>query len=309
MGLVCVVDNNINQSNTLWGEEMKQFVITLLFVFTISAQSISFGASFSTTKLGVTELVSVDGQIEPGDYKKFQSFLLNFDNLFSYVNGVTLSSPGGDVVEALKFTNLFEKSFASILVGNSCYSSCFIMYSGGAERNLFGMGELGVHRISLREFQPDIKQAKALISPLATDISSYLSQQGIPRSIIDKMNETPASDIYKIDHVSLSDMGLNQAMSYHPVFIDIVDKSCGKNPDPFPGKFINERPALDANTQQLITKWSRCKSKLRKKNLYQFLRGELNLLKSGKQSILFAKEDRQEAIKFLGAVLAGVEHD
>lgn len=297
----------------------NRIVVVFTAVILFFVQSAAFSAEFSTFKNaldggglhakwgdGLTDVL-IHGEIVHGDYEKFQLFLLTSDNLWSYLNGVVLSSPGGDVVEALKFANLFEKSYADVwVIGGSemavsgCSSSCFIMYAGGVERHITA-GELGVHRISLRELQPDIQKAKVLISPLATDISTYLSQQGIPRLIIDKMNETPASDIYKIDHWTLNDMGLGQAMKYNPIFIDLVDKTCGRNPDPFPGKFTNERPALDNHTTQLLSEWVKCKEKLKNKNRGRFLGEEVAALKIGKPTIIFPKNSVSEVKQIFNA--------
>lgn len=238
--------------------------------------------------------VAIDGEIRAGDYDRFKEFLLDSDNLWSALTAVHLSSPGGNVVEALKFANLFERAYFKTRVFEKCYSSCFIMFAGGVDRSLEGLGELGVHRISTRELELDIQRAKSQISPLAADVSVYLIAQGMPRTVVDKMSETPASQLFRIDHFTW--VG---SMHYSPVFIDTVDKACGRNPDPFPGKYVREAPR-DAQTMDAIRGWVKCEDHVRLQNAVRFLYGEVFALKRGESSIAFPSGQYQRALKSVG---------
>ena len=269
--------------------------------------SLSCGAEFRRVEPDTTlpngskmnSYVDIEGEIQPGDFNKFREFLLNTDNLYSFLNFVLLTSPGGDVVEAMKFANLFDRGFIKVSVAVKCYSSCFIMFAGGVDRSLIGIGTLGVHRISTRELQLDIQRAKAQISPIASDVSAYLLQQGIPRVLVDKMNETPASRLFRIDHESLTDSTIAAAVRYSPIFIDTVDRACGRDPDPFPGKYIREAPR-DSQTMAAIGEWVRCSNKVRLRNSYRFLLAELAMLKAGKSSVAFPDGQYERARKSIG---------
>lgn len=199
--------------------------------------------------------LTLTGEIKRGDYDRFKEMLLEQENLESLVfGGIILSSPGGDVTEGLKFAKLFEHLFVKVTVVTQCYSTCFILFAGGVERSLIGTGELGLHRMSTRSAQLDIQKTKAQISPLSADVSAYLLEQGIPRVLIDKMNETPASSLFRVDHISLSGTPYASALEFSSIYIDAIEKACGHNPDPFPGKSIREAPR-DSQSMAAYMEW------------------------------------------------------
>ena len=234
------------------------------------------------------ESVSIRGEIRRGDFDRFKEFLLVKNNLKAYTNFVWLNSPGGDVAEAMKFAALFDRSSASVIVGpySKCYSACFAMYAGGVNRILFPLGELGVHRVALSALEVDLNKGKALVLPVALDIYSYLIQQGIPRPIVDKMMETPATDMFKIDMELLERHGWYGAMSNQPTFFDTTEKACGRNPDPSPSKSqIGE--TRDDRTKKKVIAWVDCKAVLQNKNTISFIESEFELAKQGKNSVIF----------------------
>lgn len=245
--------------------------------------------------------ISIRGEIKGGDFDRFKHFLLLPGNLKAYTNYVWLNSPGGDVVEAMKFATLFEKSGASVIVGpdSKCYSACFIMFSGGIDRSLYPFGELGVHRISLSNLEIDIARGKDLVLPVSNDVYGYLLMQGIPRAILDKMMETPASAMYRLDSELLKRNGWYRAISTQAIFFDTVEKACGKLPDPFPEKSVLEQPR-DERTMQLMRAWTQCKIDLQTKNTRHFVASELLQLGAGKTSLLFPKGKLKEATVAFG---------
>lgn len=217
-------------------------------------------------------------------------------NLSAYTIRIYLNSPGGDVIEALKFANLFEKSSASTVVGfySKCYSACFIMFAGGVSRSIYPLGELGVHRISLNKLESDIQKAKGLLSPISGDVYGYLLEQGIPRPILEKMNETPASDMFVMDVKSIQRNGWSRSISDNPVFFDATEKACGKLPDKYPEKSLLEQPRTEEE-KRALTVWVSCQINLQLLNTLSFAAFELERIKAGKPSLLFPKGKVKEA--------------
>ena len=210
------------------------------------------------------------------------------------MGNVFLNSVGGDVGEALKFANLFDKSFSRTWVMEKCYSSCFIMWAGGVERTVMVTAEIGVHRITTRDIGFDIQKTKGLISPIAADIGNYLRQLGIPSALIDQMNETPASSIFTMDALSIKAKGWYLTLGYQPIYLDTIEKACGKSPDPYPGEYIRDRPR-DPQTMSLITEWVKCMRRIQLKNKILFAIKEFDYLEAGKPTILMTPNRRKEA--------------
>ncbi|MDO8370315.1 MAG: hypothetical protein Q7T39_00150 [Polaromonas sp.] len=276
---------------------MKRFFAGFqLLLLSICATS-AFAADFSEGEYGVR----ISGPIVKGDYARFREYLLDGPRFLRF-SRVWLSSPGGDVTEALKFANLFDKAFIPTWVGpmDTCASSCFIMWAGGVERTVMSTGWLGVHRITLRDSESDIQKAKGMISPLASDVSKYLAELGIPRALIDKMNETPASGIYRFDSLDINSNGWYLALNYQPIYLDLAEKTCGRFPDPYPGQTVREKPR-DAETTTKIKDWTDCLQRVRVSNRGRFFREEERAAEQGRQTLLYTKEKLpsiREAFKF-----------
>jgi len=221
--------------------------------------------------------VLIKGRIEPGDFDKFKSFLLKPGHLKAYANYVWLDSIGGDLNEAMKFANLFEKSSASVVVGpdGKCYSACFMMFAGAADRWLYTFGELGVHQISVNSPQADRAQRREIAASVANDLRRYLALQGIPPTLIDKMMDTPTFDMYIIDTLMLKRMGWLRGLASRPSFLEAVEKACGPQPD-----------IETANPAKPDT-WAACKIDYQIKSTKRFTADELAQLEAGQPSLLF----------------------
>lgn len=291
-----------------WIQQLIKFAIQLILCIAVVPSEFAYAADFfheSASEYSGGESISIRGEIRLGDFDRFKEFLLVNTNLKAYTNRIWLNSPGGSVSEAMKFAVLFDKSSASVFVGpgSKCYSACFTMYAGGVNRTLSPFGELGVHRVSLSELETDLGKGKALVAPVAQDVYNYFLSQGIPRAIVDKMMETPATDIFKIDMQMLIRSGWYRAMSDQPTFFDTVEKACGRFPDAYPTKSILEQ-SRDEQTEQYLKKWVDCKISLQTKNTYAFLKSEYELLKQRRNSRIFPMGKLQEAHQALSILFA-----
>ncbi len=229
--------------------------------------------------------VLIKGRIDAGDFDKFKNFLLKPGHLKAYANYVWLDSIGGDLVEAMKFANLFEKSSASVVVGpdGKCYSACFMMFAGAADRWLYTFGELGVHRVSVNSPQADREQRREIAANVSNDLRRYLAQQGIPPTLIDRMMDTPTFDMYIIDTLMLKRMGWLRGLASRPSFLEAVEKACGPQPE------------VDTAKPALPSSWTACKIDFQIKSTMRFVAAELALLEAGQPSLLFATGSLGEA--------------
>lgn len=213
------------------------------FLAILTLGTMANAADFAVGKGAFTSgalVITISGKIEKGDYVRLLKFLKPdyskstpeevFKNRLAFQKTVVLDSSGGDVSEAMKIANLIEKSYANTEVpkGGRCYSSCFLIWAGGA-RHLLG-GEIGVHRITLAGNDTNIAKSEKVVVPASQSVESYLLRVGIPRRIVDKMNETSSSDLFKFDGQWLWHEDLLDAIQYRPSFIDVAQKRCGVDP-------------------------------------------------------------------------------
>lgn len=274
---------------------MRIYLIVIAALILISVKN-SFAAKFEvlTGIPNVSDGVGIEGTINPGDYDRFREFLITQGKRVRF-HTVYLDSDGGDVLEALKFANLFDKAFVRTYVvpARSCNSACFIMWAGGVWREV-RTSSLGVHRISLAKAEFDLGIVKKQISPLSKSVSDYLLYLGIPRALVDKMNETPASSMFMLDEVDIKYNGWYESMAFQPTFLDAIEKVCGRNPYPKEviGNFKNSDLSKDQQLYAKYQDWIKCGVvKMRHKAHSNFIDDELTSIERGGSSIIWNKKD------------------
>src|SRR5882762_7562447 len=89
----------------------------------------------------------LNGEIMPGDYEHLLEVIRNDPGRFWNSTGFILSSPGGDIQEAVRIASLVKGTYSLVTVGRTapCASSCFFIYAAAAQR-WAGPGMLGIHR-------------------------------------------------------------------------------------------------------------------------------------------------------------------
>lgn len=201
-------------------------VILALLALTVGTALTAQGAEFRRER----GHISITGRIEPGDLAKFRSFLAGSDEVLIDLlqGGVALDSVGGDVRAALGIARILRMSHASVLIkkGAVCYSSCFLVFAGGSYR-IASSGSLGVHRLSFA-MPASIAETEKMLEEVGGSIESYLRSSGIPERIIEKMRDTPPSELFRITTPWLVENDLH--LDYRPAFIDVVSKQCGSEP-------------------------------------------------------------------------------
>lgn len=234
--------------------------------------------------------VFIKGQIQAGDFEKFQLFLLQPGRLTAYTNYVWLDSIGGNLAEAMKFANLFEKSSASVVVGpdGKCYSACFMMFASGVDRWLYPFGELGVHQVSVNfpAGAPELDKVtkNSVMQSVTNSASAYLTAQGIPATLVTQMQETPALHMFIINTLMIKREGWQRIMALQPQFLAAVESVCGKQPDLQPGP-----------PSSLQSAWTVCKINYQTKRAKKFVADELTQLEAGQASALFAQAKAAQA--------------
>ncbi|MDP1955940.1 MAG: hypothetical protein Q8K71_15830 [Polaromonas sp.] len=213
--------------------------------------------------------VLIQGTIQPGDYAKLIAFVRHPDNYGRFARTVFLDSPGGDLVEAVKIAHLLEKSHAATHVVREarCYSACFILWMSGVSRNVSAGATLGVHRINVKVGGETMDPASERFASIARRVENYMAALGTPRTILDKMNATPAADMFVISQRWLVEQQLLTAVSYRLGFMDAAQAQCG--PEPYAAAIKGKEPLSDEEAQDWTSRirgWMGCADELRARN-------------------------------------------
>jgi hypothetical protein len=112
----------------------------------------SQAAELSSDDLGVS--ITLRGQIRPGDAERLAARFLAITPLqisasntyYEFPNSLYLSSPGGDVAEAIRIAALVKALALSVAVipngTGVCASSCFVIYVAAIERSASGIDDI-----------------------------------------------------------------------------------------------------------------------------------------------------------------------
>lgn len=176
----------------------------------------------------------MQGQIVPGDYDRLIRYAKD-NNLDLTTFRVILSSPGGDVTEALRLGKFLKSIYAPVSVGpeyGQCASACFIIFASAVERASMS-GLIGIHRPYLspermRTLSPG--QAEASESRAMLNAEEYLHQLRVPNNLVEVMFEHASNEIHW-----LSD--------------DELERQLGKRP-PWYEEFLIARCGLDKAVEQ-----------------------------------------------------------
>jgi hypothetical protein len=167
----------------------------------------AYGMEFSITHQNpyATDTVSypvllMKGEIRPGDHDRLIRFALT-NNFYLPLAPAILSSPGGDINEALKIGRLVQSLYMTVDVGpvtGSCASACFIIFASAVDRDAVA-GVVGIHRPylsrdTLQKLTP--REAAAAEAAALKDAEAYLRELRVPRHLIDEMFENASTEIH-----------------------------------------------------------------------------------------------------------------
>lgn len=191
------------------------------------------------------------GEIVPGDYDRLIRFYLrnalyNDDGVDLTRVQVTLSSPGGDVTEALRIGKFLKSIFARVNVGPTygpCASACFIIFASAVERSSYSPF-VGIHRpyISpkrMRSLSPE--QAETLETKAMLDAEEYLHQLRVPNNLVEIMFEHASTEIHWLTNDELE----HQLGERPPWYEEFLIARCGLD------KSVEQRFAEDPNNDVL----------------------------------------------------------
>jgi hypothetical protein len=137
--------------------------------------------------------LNIVGPIERGDLNKILTLIKDQE----YMPSFAVSSPGGNVVEAMKIGRFFRDSILNITVtdGADCFSACFLILVGATGRYL--RSPIGIHRAY---FDPEYFKS---LSPIEAErqyreldnfVRQYLYEMYVPEDVIAQMMATKSTE-------------------------------------------------------------------------------------------------------------------
>lgn len=165
----------------------------------------------------------IEGQIEDGDYERVIAAVKSAEKLPTVA---LLSSPGGDVLAAMRIGRFLRDSLMTSMVdhGARCNSACVLVLLGGTTRIV--LAPLGLHRpFYEHEYFSGLSAPEAAEKYREMDslVRGYLSEMDVPNSAVERMMATKSS---AIEAVSPEEF-FNQFGSSTPAFEEWILAKCG----------------------------------------------------------------------------------
>jgi hypothetical protein len=197
---------------------------------------------FTGQYVGPTGPLVYSGEIEPGDYDRLLSKILEDQTRFLAQNKIILASDGGDVSEAMRIGKLIKSLFAAVIVGpltGRCVSACFFIYAAAGQREADGERLIGINRPYIVDLEaPSAPPADANAESKAlTLVRAYLQENDVPNYLIDEMFKRASDDAYWLSADDEKNLGyrsswLNQFLTAKCAWDDKIEREvyAGKRP-------------------------------------------------------------------------------
>lgn len=203
-------------------------LLTVAFPFSVCAMTFSYTdrEPISGSKIPNYRFLLMKGQIELGDYPKLLNFLRNDMDSFISARQIIVSSPGGNVSEAMRIGDFVRQTYSEVNIGpyfGTCTSSCFLILASAPQRN-WQSNNVGIHR---PYFEIDFLQEKSAAESISyqehlmDEVNNYLRKLRVPTSLVEAMSSTPSDQILWLDEP-------NRFFGrYSPAYEQILVTKCG----------------------------------------------------------------------------------
>jgi hypothetical protein len=137
------------------------------------------------------------GTITPGIS---QSFAAEVERHSDYIKTVVLNSPGGSVADALAMGRLIRdrKLATEVEAGQSCASSCPLVFAGGVERRAADKAIIGVHQVAAisSAVSGPLRDEMSVAQNISARCQRYLGDMGVNLQVWVHAMETPHDRLF-----------------------------------------------------------------------------------------------------------------
>jgi hypothetical protein len=197
----------------------------------------------------------LEGEIAPGDADRILSNIEWSKVDKRVVLSITIRSPGGDVLEALKIAEILNKNLIEVetpwrpseawdkktrktvmlphlcvklrrsdMANCVCNSACALVWLSAPLKDDNDYAYIGIHRPRFSENYfagLGAVQAQEKYTEMAKTVSSFLAENEVPPEIITKMMSVPSSDIYYLTREETQLAGEGK-----PYLLELLDAKC-----------------------------------------------------------------------------------
>jgi hypothetical protein len=172
--------------------------------------------------------IELSGPIEPGDFSKVETYLLQQKTGGPEIEAAYLSSPGGNLVEAMRLGNLLRELLVATVIETNdatrkveCSGACFLVFAGVIQRSVWWFGgNLPAIRLHLSQYQLEEAQLHMEI------VADYLRQMGVADGLIQRIAESSPAE------AELEDNELRSLNGIDPAYQNRLRAECGElDPD------------------------------------------------------------------------------
>jgi len=172
------------------------------------------------------------GTITPGIS---QSFAAEAERHGEYIKTVVLNSPGGSVNDALAMGRLIrEKKFATeVEAGQSCVSSCPLVFAGGVDRRVGEKARIGVHQVAAIRSAANgpPRDEMSLAQNISARCQHYLGDMGVSLQVWVRAMETPHDRLFVFKPDELKSLNL-VTVAAGPLAAKIPPSGAGERRNP-----------------------------------------------------------------------------
>ena len=241
MNSIAAFDKKITRNRA---RGLRLFATKTVLVFFFLLLNLAFPTANASVGKGFLAGLHIYGEIKQGDYEKVVTNIregLQRCPLCSFE--ITIDSPGGDVMEAMKIGRLLRENLikATIRWGyldenneilknpgriSRCYSACVLLMMGGVQRE-FEKNSIGIHRAFIqRSFNKDISldESQKLQKELSKLVESYISEMGGSKALFEKMMSVDSSDLQTLSHEEFDSLiGTNEPATHEWLYSKCED--------------------------------------------------------------------------------------
>ena len=204
----------------------RQFFIIPIFFLSYVAGANSADFSTSDTKASkwgpAGWYLTIEGKLEKGDYN---TFLNKVKIKKSFPKGIIISSPGGDVLEAVKIARLIRRSMVHVRTAKQeCNSACAYLILSNVKYPAYIT--IGIHRPYFdKHYFAGLSSAQATkkYQQLQLGVRKFLLEMNVPTSLIDQMMATSSDNI---KYISMNEYIKTNGQNA-PAFDEWIRARCG----------------------------------------------------------------------------------
>ncbi len=180
------------------------WLVWSLFWGALAAHAASI--EFLPAKPGGISIVSVIGELLPGDDEKFERIVFNLESAI-----VWLDSPGGEISSGLAIAKQIKfKSFDTVAAPNSiCSSMCGVVWLSGKQRFAYPSSKIGFHAAYRGSDGTESGKATA-------QIGVYLYQLGYSQTTIDLLTSSKPNDMLWLSESLAQSFGIEFSFLQEP---------------------------------------------------------------------------------------------